>query len=239
MDIIPLPNNDSDPSDSGSVNPLDELMSGIDEDEVVNYVIRLTTCQKYAFEDVIEFFKKEFVVTRFVAGLEEDHTDNEHVHLVVTVDKSLSELDIRDLVRNFLQRYFINPLTGKFVQGFGNKHYNLKLCRDLPKAISYACKQKKYHNECFDVTFVEDCVARSFTKNKPSDFKNKYRELCTTFQDSDMSIREFMTRFVLLKSEFGQQVQLNVAYGYALSNEIKRDNTAAGEYVDAFLEKYH
>lgn len=45
-----------------------------------------------------------------------------------------------------------------------------------------------------------------------------------------------MINYCNLKAKYDQQINLNHAYGYALSNSIKRDKNA-GEYVENFLYK--
>lgn len=219
MDTTPLPNQEDDPSDNGLTT---------------DYIIRITTCNKFSSEQLLEAIKAEHQFYRYVIGRET--TPQEHFHIVVSTDIEVEEQAVRDIVKAFLAPYWVTD-TGKFPKGFGNKQYNLQTCNDLDTAVSYAVKMKEKWYEGFTDEYIAERQAHSFQKNKPSDFKSEYLALTTNFSQSDMTLHEFMVNFVTLKAKYGQQVQLHLAYGYALSNLIKRDPTEAENYVESFLYK--
>jgi len=139
-------------------------------------------------------------------------------------------------VKWFLQPYWTNPVTHRFVRGFGNKQYNCQECKDKDRAVSYAVKLGEFWYEGFTDEYIEQRGAESFEKKKPSTFKLEYIELCSKFQETDMDIKEFMVKYVELKAKFGQQVTLHHAYGYAISNMIQRDGNAE-LFVQEYLNK--
>jgi len=220
MDTNPLPNQDSELSDSG---------------ETDTYVIRITSYGKFTQEQLKEFLEKEPLLFRYVVGRETD-TGNEHYHVVLEVDSSVEEQEVRDIIKAFLI-----PLwqldTGKLPRGFGNKQYNLQLANDKDKAISYAVKLSEFWFVGYESEYIDERKAESFSKKSPSNFKSEYRLLCDDFQSSDMDLREFMCKFVQLKAKYGQQVVLSHAYGYAISNMCVRDPSYGEEVVENFLYK--
>lgn len=222
MDTTPLPNQDSELSDDGI-------------DATDTYVVRLTSYGKFTSDQLKDFLIQEPLITRYVVGREID-TGNEHYHIVLETDVSVSEQDVRDIIKAFLV-----PLwqleTGKLPRGFGNKQYNLQLSIDRDKAISYAVKLAEYWVEGYDPEYIEQRRAESFLKKKPSNFKSEYILLCNDFQSSTMDIREFMLKFIQLKAKYGQQVVLHHVYGYALSNMCLRDPSYAEEVVENYLYK--
>jgi len=126
---------------------------------------------------------------------------------------------------------------GKLPKGFGNKQYNLQFTEDVDKAISYATKGGEYWYAIWPDSHIKACFEASFEKKKTSNFKVEYMDLCTEFQDTDMDLVEFMTKFLILKSKYGQQATMHTAYGFALSNLFKREPLEAQNYVENFLYK--
>lgn len=221
MDTNPLPNQDSDYSDS-------------DPDELTNYVVRITSHGKFGTEQLLKFLQEESWFYRFVVGRET--VPQEHFHIVLSVDQSKTEHDVRDLIKSFICPFWYSSEM-KLPRGFGNKQYNLQISDDIDKAVSYAVKQSEYWSEGFEEQYLETRRAESFEKKKPSNFRSEYIELSTEFQSSDMDIRQFMVRFVKLKAKYGQQVVISQAYSYALSNLIVREPSMADEYVENYLYK--
>lgn len=217
----PLPNQESDLSDCG-----------LDEEELVYYVIRITSHGKFTPDQLYKYLTDEYQICKYVVGRET--VPQEHYHIVAGVDKSRSELDVRDIVRSFIIPFWQE--MGKLPRGFGNKQYNLQLSTDVDKAVTYAVKLSEIKYEGFDDDYIEKCKSESFDKKKPVNFKVEYQELCTEFQRSNMDLREFMIKFCNLKAKYGQQVIMSHAYGYALSNSILRDNNAE-DFVENFLYK--
>jgi len=213
----PLPNQDDDDSDSG----------------LSHYVVRVTPCGKFSYEDLLDTLLEEPEICRYVVGKE--LVPQEHYHLVLSVDESIDIQGVRDIIRAFIVPYWSEG--GKLPRGFGNKQYNLQVADDIYKAISYAVKLNDYRHEGWSDEFIASRVAESFEKKKPSNFKAEYLSLCETFQESNMDISDFMVNFIKLKAKYGQQVNGHTAYGFALSNMVLRDPSYAESFVDNFLSK--
>lgn len=226
MDTSPLPNRDGDLSDS------DSLSTG--SLNLDYYCVRVTSHDKFSFDELKAFIADEPQIARYVIGRET--VPQEHFHLVLGVDVSVQIQDVKDIIRAFLVPLWQED-SGKLPKGFGNKQYNCQLSEDKDKAVSYAVKLKEYVYEGFDDDYIQSRVSASFEKKKPSNFKAEYLELCKQFQESDMDIKEFMVKYSVLKSKYGQQVRMHDAYGYALSNLIKRDPGEADSIVENFLYK--
>jgi len=227
MDSTPLPKQDSGESDS-------DCTGSVIDEELTHYVVRITPHNKFSFADLEEYFKNEPQITRYV--ISQEMVPQEHFHLVLSVDQCLAEVEIRDIIRAFIIPYWQTE-EGKLPRGFGNKQYNLQLCEDVDKAISYAVKMGEYIYDGWTDIYIQFRKEESFEKKKPSDFKAEYRQLCDDFKSSTMDIREFMINFSLLKSKYGQQVRMHDAYSYALSNLFLRDPREAENYVENFLYK--
>lgn len=219
MDTNPLPSQDDDISDNGIVN---------------TYVIRITSHAKFTGEQLNEFLDKEFIFYQYVVGKET--VPQEHYHIVVTVDTSITEQDVRDVIKAFIIPFWVLP-TGKLPKGFGNKQYNCQESKDLNAAVSYAVKLGEFYFSGFTQEFIDERKAESFEKKKPSNFKSEYIALVDDFQKSQMDIREFMIGYINLKAKYGQQVVMTHVYGYALSNLCLRDPSFAGEVVNKYLDR--
>jgi len=219
MDTTPLPNQEDDISEDGLTT---------------NYVIRITPCEKFNTDQLLEFIKNEMQISKYVIGRET--VPQEHFHLVVQTDITISEQEVRDIIKAFLTPLWATQ-TGKLPRGFGNKQYNLQICENLDRAVSYSLKLGEFWFEGFEEEYINQRKLDSFEKKKPCDFKKEYTELCTRFQETDMDVREFMTAFVTLKAKYGQQVRMTDAYSYALSNLIKRNPAEADNLVENYLYK--
>lgn len=219
MDTTPLPNQEDDTSDNGILS---------------HYVIRITPHGKFTYDQLHEFIQAEYQICKYVIGRET--VPQEHFHLVVSTDVSIDVQEVRDIVRAFVVPFWVDE-NGKCPKGFGNKQYNLQVCNDIDKAISYAVKLGEIRHDGWSDDYIRQRGTESFEKKKPSNFKVEYRDLCTEFQEGEMDTREFMTRFVQLKAKYGQQVVMHHAYGYALSNQIQRDPSTAEDLVENFLYK--
>lgn len=210
MDTNPLPNLDSDQSDS-------------DPGVTDTYVIRLTSHGKFTFEQLHEFIHNEPMFCRYVVGRET--VPQEHFHLVVVVDPSFTMDDVRGCIRAFIIPFWETP-DHRLPRGFGNKQYNLQESIDLDKAVSYAVKCAEFKFEGFEESYILERQAQSYEKKTPSNFRSEYRDLCLKFQETpDMDIRVFMIDYCNLKAKYDQQVNLSQAYAFALSQEMKRDKT--------------
>lgn len=216
-DTSSLPTQDLDPSDS----------------DLATYVIRITPCDKFTFQQVAEYLSDEPFFLNYVIGRET--VPQEHFHIVVQTDESFTIDDVRGSIRAFIIPYWQDDKF-KLPRGFGNKQYNLQLSTTSDLAVSYAVKLNEFLFDGFTEEYIEERRAQSFDKKKPSNFKSEYIDLCNKFQTSDMDVRQFMVSYCNLKAKYDQQINLNHAYGYALSNEIKRDKNAEF-YVENFLYK--
>lgn len=216
-DTTSLPTQDLDISDNGLLT---------------DYVIRVTSHGKFTKEQLADFLKGEPQLFRYVVGRET--VPQEHYHIVCSVDPSVSEEDVRGIIRAFLIPLW--QVDFKLPKGFGNKQYNLQITQTLDSAVSYAIKTKEFWYDGFTPEYIEQRLNSAFEKKKPSNFKSEYLLLCKLFQESPMDISEFMVAYCNLKAKYDQQISMHHAYGYALSNIIKRDQTA-DYYVDNFLYK--
>lgn len=213
-----LPTQDLDPSDSGLL---------------ATYVIRITPYDKFSFQQVAEYIKAEPYYLNYV--LSRELVPREHFHIVVQTDLTFDIEDVRGSIRAFIIPYWQNEQF-KLPRGFGNKQYNLQVSDNVDGAVSYAVKQNEILFEGFTEDYIEQRKAESFDKKKPSNFKSEYIDLSNRFQESTMDIREFMIEYCNLKAKYDQQINLSHAYGYALSNSIKRDENAS-EFVENYLYK--
>lgn len=224
-----LPNSQDDMSDSG--------VSCLSEGSLAYYVIRLTSCDKFSKQLLEEYLKGEPQFCCFVVGRET--VPQEHYHLVVGVDDSLTLQDVKDIIRAFIVPLWSDPETHKLPRGFGNKQYNCQLSKDRDGAISYALKQKDYFYDGFTQEEIDSYIDASFEKKKPSNFKVEYAQMCDTFQNDDtLGVKWFMTTFIILKSKYGQQVRMSDAKAYADSAIYRRDPSLVSEDVDNYLSKY-
>lgn len=227
MDDHPLPNLDSDNSDSDI-----EDEGGLRD--LVHWALRITPHDKFTYEEFKAYLHDYSQVARYV--LSRELVPREHFHAVLSIDKSVPEIEARDIPKHFLNKYW--AVLGKLPRGFGNKQYNLQQVKDLDKAISYVLKQHDYVYEIWDPDYIKEREAESFEKKAPCDFKNEYRSLCETWQSGTSSVADFMIDFCLLKAKYDQQVNMSHAYGYALSNLFKREPEEARRYVSNYLNKY-
>jgi len=211
-----LPTQDLDPSDNGPAT----------------YAIRLTPYEKFTFQQVVDFLMETPYFLKFVISRE---TPKEHFHIVIETDETFDLEDVRECIRSFFVPFWQDD-KGKLPRGFGNKQYNLQLSYDPDAAVTYAVKLGDFVYEGYSEEYILECKAKSFDKKKPSNFKSEYIDLSNRFQDSQMDIREFMISYCDLKAKYDQQVNLHHAYGYALSNSIKRDKNAA-DFVENYLYK--
>lgn len=217
-ETISLPNNDngSEVSDHGL--------------EATVAVIRLTPEGAYTKEELQKFLKEQLdPLDQWVVGVEV--LPRVHYHVVIVTQETYDNL--KQLIRTQINLWYPPPRA----RGFGNKQWNCQLAiAPLERCISYALKDRVEHFFFgFDQTFIDDCMAAAFPKNSPSNFRVEYLTLCEEFQNSDMDVRTFMIKYCILKSKYNQQVRMQDAYGYALSNLIRRDNSQADNFVETYL----
>lgn len=215
----PLPTEGDGESDSGILS---------------HYVVRLTSHGKFIMDQLEAFLKEEAEITQYVIGRET--VPQEHFHVVLTIDPSFNEQDVRDIIKAFLVPLWAKE-DGKLPRGFGNKQYNLQISEDLDRAVSYAVKLGEYVYDGFTEEYIISRKAESFEKKKPSNFKSEYIDLCDLFYESRMDTREFMVAYISLKAKYGQSVRMSDAYGYALSNLFKREPESIEGFVEDFLYK--
>lgn len=208
--------------------------SDISDSDLHTYVLRITPYEKFSFQQVADLFKENGYYLNYV--LSRETVPREHFHAVLQTDTNYDLEMVRGDIRSFLIPHW-ETTDHKLPRGFGNKQYNLQLADDLDRAVSYAVKQNEILFEGFTEDYITQRKTESFEKKKPSNFKSEYIDLSNRFQDSDMDVREFMINYCDLKAKYDQLVNLQHAYGYALSNSIKRDKNAS-EYVENFLYKY-
>lgn len=228
MDTSPLPTEECDSSDIGDLSTIDELTLNY-------YVVRITSYDKFSYEDIKEFLVAESSICQFVVGRET--VPQEHFHCVLGVDIEMDIQEVKDLIRAFIVPLWQTD-EGKLPKGFGNKQYNCQLAKLKDEAVSYAVKCKEFYFEGFEEDYIKERLELSFEKKKTCNFKTDYIELCKKFQETnDMDIRDFMIEYVQLKAKYGQSVRIHDAYGYAISNVVKRDPSEAENIVENYLYK--
>lgn len=218
MATTSLPN-----SDGGSVV---SDQSDYSESDFTNvYVVRMTPMGAYTLDDLKKGLEEMGCISWILAV---ESKPKLHYHLVVEHEDDLDDMKAR--LRSFLFMYFpVRP------RGWGNAQYNCQISNDKRRAISYALKDREeYFFEGYAQEYIDECLEESFPKNSPSTFKVEYQELCNSFHDSDMDIEDFMVKFITLKAKYNQQVQLNVARGFAYGALIRRDPSAALNLVRSF-----
>lgn len=226
MDTTPLPNRDGDLSDS------DSLSTG--SLNLDYYCVRVTSHDKFSFDELKAFIADEPQIARYVIGRET--VPQEHFHLVLGVDVSVQIQDVKDIIRAFLVPLWQED-SGKLPKGFGNKQYNCQLSEDKDKAVSYALKLKEYVYEGFSDDYIQLRVSASFEKKNPSNFKSEFSDLEKRFMESDMDVMQFMKEYGRLKSKYGQQLTLTNAMAVANSVATRRDPSYWDELVENFLYK--
>lgn len=221
-ETISLPNNDN-----GSVVSDRESTAS-----ATVLVVRLTPDGAYTAEDLKKFLEEQIhPYDQWVVGVET--VPKLHYHLVINTIEPYEE--VKELIKSQINLWYPPPRA----RGFGNKQWNCqKGKKGLETAISYALKDKedKFFFG-FSEEYINECIEASFPKSSPSNFRVEYLELCEQFQTTQMDIRTFMIKYSILKSKYNQQVRMHDAYGYALSNLIRRDNSEAESYVENYLYK--
>lgn len=226
MDTTPLPTQDRDLSGSDQ--------QSLPPDDLAHYLVRITPYEKFTFKELQDFLELEALLMRYVVS--QELKPQIHYHLVLTTDESVQIQDIKDIVRAFI--FPLWQKNGKLPLGFGNKQYNCQEAENLDNAISYALKDKKeYIQVGYEQKYIDERIQASFQKNSTKTFTTELQELQKNFQESDMDISEYMTKFIQLKSRYGQMINLQHAYQYALSQLIQRNPEQAQDFVDNYLYK--
>ena len=202
--------------------------------QLKHYVIRITSYDKFTFEDVRQWLSDQSEFTKFVVARETQ--PREHFHIVLSTELELS--DVKDSVRWYVSPFWADK-EGKLPRGFGNKQYNSAVAKDLDGAISYALKDKKeYAYEGYRDEYIRDRISASFQKKKPVNFKAEYIQLESLFMESDMSVTDFIKRYGYLKAKYGQQLSYNNAKAVADSIATRRDPSHWDAIVDERESRY-
>jgi len=224
MDTTPLPTQDHDLSDYGSVF----------ESELNHYVVRITPYGKFTYDELVTRIHSEPQITRYVIAKETVPQD--HYHLVLSTDDTLEVQDVKDIISAFIRPFW--EVDGKLPRGYGNKQYNLQVAEDIDKSISYAIKDTiTYTFEGYTPEYIAQRKEESFKKKSTTNFKVEFQLLKEEFHNSQMDTRSFMTKFCLLKSKYDQLVNLSHAYQYSLSVLFRRDPNEAERFVENYLYK--
>lgn len=218
-----LPNNDDDHSDSGSeISVLDTADT---------YVIRVTPddIDKFDYDNfkkLIRDYWPTFLIARETSP---------RVHFHIVLQSYFSSFNTREMFKsNIIYQIWKAPRP----RGFGNKQWNFQEAEDPQKALSYAVKDHEYEYEGYDPDDISYAEQESFSKNKPSDFKQEFQQLNKDFQEDDtITQNEYMVRFISSKSKYGQMVNVSHAYQYSVSAMIRRDPSYAESVVDEFFSK--
>lgn len=196
------------------------------------YMLRLTPFDKYTREDVKELM--ECHEAQWIMSNEYSKAGKNHFHVIFAVD--IEYEDVRQHIRDFLSRYFPPELSKR---GDANKQYNLKVVNDFDVAVSYIIKDGVYsYSSDIDPLYVKHRFEKSFKKYDKETFAKKLEELKAEFKDDKrITIIQFCTRFVQLKAEYRQPINMNYIYQMAVSCDVNRTPKKAEEYVNDYFIK--
>jgi len=199
--------------------------------ESTQYALRLTPDNMYGVLEIEEFLKN---FQEWIYSLEISKKTKEHYHIVLWSKDD--EETVREYVRGFLKKYFIN----KSKRGDANKQYNLSEIEDLTMAVTYLLKDQgiiKYSNGV-DSKTIDRLSKQSYKKFSKEEFAKSLDELKKTFKDTSPSLGHMMTEVVKLKSLYRQPVNLNYINQLCISFDIHNNPSKAEDYVRNFLSRY-
>jgi len=218
-DSLPLPNNGNEKEESGPTFIL--RITPPEDNDYFSFII-----EKFKHYDGFDYLITEEISKEGVL----------HYHIVCKCS------DPFETFQNWARKeivYILYPAPRP--KGFGIKQWHCTVSDNPHNAVVYALKEvkitRRFYYSGYTEEYIEECMNDSFTKSNRSAFTNDFTELKKKFQESSMTIEEFMDQFIILKGKHDQMVNLSHAYQYALSALVKRDPSAATKLVRSFLNK--
>jgi len=196
------------------------------------YCVRITPYEQFTYEQLEKHVIQQLQPRSWVIGTEISAKGILHYHLVFESDDE----DPKGFIRAFIDEVW--PKEER-TRGFGNKQYNFQVAKDPVKAVTYAVKCGKYKfGGFYDEEFIQACKADSFVPSRKSEFKQKLDELKKLFHENkSLDQWDFMREFILLKAQYDQMVNMDHAYGYAISILIKREPQKVHNLIADFKNK--
>lgn len=194
------------------------------------YALRLTPMEKYNIDNIKEFLNG---FDDYVFSEEVSKKHKTHYHVVLFT--KMNEDEVRDKIRQFLGKYFIEPPK----RGDANKQYNLSEVENLELSLIYILKDggKLFYSEGIDSEVLEQLKKKSYKKFSKEDFQAQFDELKKQFKEHDPSISDMMVQICQLKALYRQPINLNYIYQVCISLNIHNRPSRANEFVLEFLSR--
>lgn len=198
---------------SSSIPTQDDRSDSGQEESNDCYVIRLTTFERYSFEEAMEILENDLIVSWVMSR---ELKPQEHFHVVVKAKSGTAKDKIKVIFKDFVYSFWPER-----ARGFGNAQYNFQVCLDESKAISYAIKEKeKYEYSGYTEEFIKERLDESFLKTQ--NYKAEYTSLCKEFM-IEMDDITFKQKLILLRSKYGLKINLMDINAYLLSNKVSKN----------------
>jgi len=196
-----------------------------------HYMLRITPQNRFTRAQLTQFLNKTFC--EWILGQEDSKKSKLHYHVVIMDDDPLPA--IRDSVLEFLYIYWQKHERGR---GWGHQ-YNLQTIENLSDSIAYTIKDNNYEiSDGINDSTIQELYHKSFQKYSKDDFQREFDKIAADYKvQKDMSMSDFMRRFIILKAKYRQPIKMSYIYEVALSHEVHRDNSYAERLVDAYLYK--
>jgi len=193
------------------------------------FLLRLAPLGAYERSD-IEAFLNTFTQNWIVAK-EDSKKKKEHYH--ITIEEDMLEDDLRQKVRDFLKPFF--PEQAK--RGDANKQYNLQTAECEERAYNYTVKEMDItYGSNINPKYVELAIKESFQKYESKVFAEKFNAIKEEYKNTELSMGEFMEKFVQLKAIYRQPINMNYIHQVALSCRVNKEPKYAEYLVRSFLE---
>lgn len=177
------------------------------------YIVRLTTFERYSFEEAMEILENELIISWVMS---KELKPQEHFHIVVKAKNGTSKDKIKNIFKDFVYSFWPER-----ARGFGNAQYNFQVCLDERKAISYAIKEKeKFEYSGYSEEFIKERLDESYLKLQ--NYKAEYTSLCKEFM-TGMDDTTFKQKLIILRAKYGLKISLSDINAYLLSNKVSRN----------------
>lgn len=233
--MLSLPNNDNEEEESDAQDayyaPVPTFLLRITppEDYPDTFGFLQRTMLEYVGDSTIPFLIAEEISVKGVL----------HYHIVCKPGADSLE-DFKDWARESIMAVLYPPPRAR---GFGIKQWHCTEADNVDRAIAYALKcakvTKRFWYSGYKDEYIEKMKSESFTKSDRPSFSIDFLALKKRFEESNMTIEEFMEHFIMLKAKHQQMVNLTHAYQYALSSLIARDPSQSQGLVRSFMNKNH
>lgn len=231
--MLSLPNNDNEEEESAADDASNAPMP--------TFLLRITPPEDYP--DSFGFLQRtmaEYVgEAPFLIAEETSVKGVLHYHIVCKCIADTLE-GFKDWVRDSIMAVLYPPPR---LRGFGIKQWHCTAADNADRAIAYALKcakvTKRFWYSGYKDEYIEKMKSESFVKSDRPSFSIDFLALKKRFEESNMTIEEFMEHFIMLKAKHQQMVNLTHAYQYALSSLIARDPLQSKGLVRSYMNKNH